>query len=243
MTADAMGADATGADGQLSLPAAQKAPGDAKLKMANSILDAATLIVEHIWPPTIPPPRPREDAASSSGVIQDAASSGVIQDAIPSGIIPLRSFIKDVLHRARASYYSLSLALYYVVLLHTHLKRHQDGAPQGALRCGRRMFLAAMVVASKNLNDYDFHFGLWSRVSGLRAREIHAHELTFLTAVDWNVHVTRATWDKWQDMILEADPSSLCEFVRESLSPEGLSNATPESSSNITTESSSNATP
>lgn len=131
------------------------------------------------------------------------------EDAASPGVLPLRMYIQELLSRSRARYSTLSLALYYLVLLKTHLERHQDIVAQSALRCGRRMFLAALILASKYLQDRKHPTRAWSEISGLKVGEINANEMAFLDSIDWKLHITDSVWDRLQEAIIRSSPSLL----------------------------------
>lgn len=76
------------------------------------------------------------------------------------------------------------------------------GAPAGTpamspLLCGRRMFLAAIVVASKFLQDQTYSNRTWSKISGLATREIEQLERIFLHTIHYNLMVDTAQWTRW----------------------------------------------
>lgn len=75
-------------------------------------------------------------------------------------------------------------------------------APSGAqsmspLLCGRRMFLAAIVVASKFLQDQTYSNRTWSKISGLAPREIEQLERIFLRTIQYDLVVDAAQWSRW----------------------------------------------
>lgn len=70
----------------------------------------------------------------------------------------------------------------------------QSTAP---LLCGRRMFLAAIVVASKFLQDRTYSNRTWSKISGLSTREIEELERLFLRTIRYNLVVSETEWAQW----------------------------------------------
>ena len=131
------------------------------------------------------------------------------------GVLPLRTFIQETLRRSRTSYSTLQVALYYLILIKSHVPGHDftmeqphDVQSLRALQCGRRMFLAALILASKYLQDRNYSARAWSKISGLRVCEINSNELTFCQAVNWNLHITENTFDRWSDIVLKHTPSS-----------------------------------
>lgn len=130
------------------------------------------------------------------------------------GVLPLRTFIQETLRRSRTSYSTLQVALYYLILIKSHLPKHDftmsqpEDASLRALQCGRRMFLAALILASKYLQDRNYSARAWSKISGLKVCEINTNEMAFLEAVNWKLHIVDAVWEKWQEVVLRHTPTN-----------------------------------
>ena len=159
-----------------------------------SFQDSATQMVEVIW--QLSEPKSRCETASGRGVL------------------PLRTFIQETLRRSRTSYSTLQVALYYLILIKAHLPNHDftmaqpEDASLRALQCGRRMFLAALILASKYLQDRNYSARAWSKISGLKVCEINTNEMAFLEAVNWKLHITDPVWEKWQEVVLRHTPTN-----------------------------------
>lgn len=156
-------------------------------------LDSSTQIVEAIWP-------------TSSVACREETNS--------SSVLPLRTFIQETLRRSRTSYSTLQVALYYLVLIKDQLPAHDFTMEQSddchasrALQCGRRMFLAALILASKYLQDRNYSARAWSKISGLNTQEINQNEVAFLLAVNWNLHITEYVYNRWTDCVMKHSPS------------------------------------
>jgi len=152
-------------------------------------------MVEVIWPTS----RPASRSETVSG----------------RGVLPLRTFIQETLRRSRTSYSTLQVALYYLILIKAHVPKYdftmeqpEDAAATRALQCGRRMFLAALILASKYLQDRNYSARAWSKISGLKVCEINTNEMAFLAAVNWKLHITDPIWEKWQEIVLRHTPSN-----------------------------------
>lgn len=72
-----------------------------------------------------------------------------------------------------------------------------------AKQCGRRMFLAALILASKYLQDRNYSARAWSKISGLNTQEININEMAFLDAVNWKLHISETNFQKWTDLVLK----------------------------------------
>jgi len=154
--------------------------------------DSSTQIVEAIWP-------------TSSVVCRNETGN--------NSVLPLRTFIQETLRRSRTSYSTLQVALYYLILIKAHVPEHDftmeqpvDCHASRALQCGRRMFLAALILASKYLQDRNYSARAWSRISGLATQEINQNEMAFLAAVNWKLHITEEVYHRWTDCVMKFKP-------------------------------------
>ncbi|KAF9897723.1 hypothetical protein BX616_005093 [Lobosporangium transversale] len=69
--------------------------------------------------------------------------------------------------------------------------------------CGRRMFLAALILASKFQQDRTYSNKAWSKISGLPVSEINLNEITFLTLIDYRLFVSQSVFQKWVTILTE----------------------------------------
>lgn len=157
-----------------------------------TLLDSSTQIVETIWP------------LSSAPCRSELGSKAVL---------PLRTFIQETLRRSRTSYSTLQVALYYLILIKPHVPKHNftmeqpdDRYSNRALQCGRRVFLAALILASKYLQDRNYSARAWSKISGLNTQEINQNEIAFLLAVNWKLHITDEVFQRWTEIVLKYTP-------------------------------------
>ena len=130
-------------------------------------------------------------------------------------LIGLRVFVQEVLRRSKTSYSTLQVALYYLILIQSCIPKHdftmeqlEDSSACRSMQCGRRMFLAALILASKYLQDRNFSARAWSKISGLQTCEINSNEMSFLSAVNWKLHIPQPVFDKWTDIVLKYSPSA-----------------------------------
>lgn len=157
--------------------------------------DSATQMVEVLWPLSMTPCRP--------------------ETGCEKGVLPLRSYIEETLRRSQTSYSTLQVALYYLVLIKPHVpkgdftkEQRMDCPATRALMCGRRMFLAALILASKYLQDRNYSAKAWSKMSGLKVCEINFNERTFLRKVNWKLHIPDTVFKKWSDIVLDYTPNT-----------------------------------
>ncbi|KAJ8067185.1 hypothetical protein OCU04_004549 [Sclerotinia nivalis] len=166
---------------------------DRKVNFVDSLVDSSALIVEAIWP----------------------LSTVACRSEMGKGVLPLRIFIQETLRRSRTSYSTLQVALYYLILIKPFvpktdftMEQPDDTQSFRALQCGRRMFLSALILASKYLQDRNYSSRAWSKISGLPTLEINQNEIAFLLAVNWELHITEKVFQRWTDIVLNFTPSS-----------------------------------
>ncbi|CAG8665437.1 7906_t:CDS:2, partial [Ambispora leptoticha] len=163
-----------------------------KAAFVENLVDTAALIIEVIW---------------SHFHINPVAK-----------IIPLRVFLQETLRRSRTSYSTLQTALFYLYRIKTQitsrafqLPSNQTPNPKSpALKrdnndpatCGRRMFLAALIVASKYLQDRNYSNKAWSKISGLPVKEINQNEIVFLKLIDYNLFISEDIFKRWSSLLL-----------------------------------------
>lgn len=130
------------------------------------------------------------------------------------GVLPLRTYIEETLRRSRTSYSTLQVALYYLVLIKPFvpksdftMEQELDCPASRALMCGRRMFLSALILASKYLQDRNYSAKAWSKMSGLPVNEINTNERMFLSKVCWQLHIPGAIFSRWTDIVLKYTPN------------------------------------
>lgn len=163
------------------------------MSFVDSLVDSATQMVEVIWPLSVAPPPCRPNT---------------------SGVLSLRRYIEETLRRSRTSYSTLQVALYYLVLIMPFVpkcnfttEQLSDSAAMRSLQCGRRMFLAALILASKYLQDRNYSTKAWSKMSGLKPAEINMNERAFLECVNWKLHIPDSIFKRWTDVVLRFTPS------------------------------------
>jgi hypothetical protein len=69
------------------------------------------------------------------------------------------------------------------------------------LLCGRRMFLASLISASKYLQDRNYSNKAWSKISGLDIKEINSNERAFLELVEWELHLKAEDFRRWTERL------------------------------------------
>ncbi|KAF7732054.1 hypothetical protein EC973_007159 [Apophysomyces ossiformis] len=152
-----------------------------RLTYVEALVDVNAIVIEAIWkrPPT-------------------------------SSVVPLRSFIREVLQRSRTTYSTLQTALFYLFRARPSIlsqlncmqpcdqPKHQRMA---YISCGRRMFLASLVIASKFLQDKTYRNSAWAKIAGLPVIEINRAERLLLELMDYELYITQPTFDLWHRLL------------------------------------------
>lgn len=72
--------------------------------------------------------------------------------------------------------------------------------------CGRRMFLASLIAASKYLQDRNYSNRAWARISGLPVHEININERIFLGMMGFQLHLKADDFARWAARLDELTP-------------------------------------
>ncbi|KAG1123042.1 hypothetical protein G6F42_010910 [Rhizopus arrhizus] len=155
-----------------------------RLAYVEALVDINAVVIESIWYPTIP------------------------KESRVSPVVPLRTFIQEVLKRSRTTYSTLQTALFYLfrarpaIIQHLQQQQQQRSCDKKSswqhsayISCGRRMFLASLVVASKFVQDKTYRNSAWAKIAGLPVTEINTAERYFLSIMDHRLYIDQSTFD------------------------------------------------
>ncbi|BGO99724.1 G1/S-specific cyclin Pcl5 [Rhodotorula toruloides] len=81
-------------------------------------------------------------------------------------------------------------------------------AQNSPVLCGRRMFLASLICASKYLQDRNYSNRAWAKISGLDVREINANERAFLKVTGFGLHLPAEEFQRWTERLAALNNSS-----------------------------------
>ncbi|KAG2205223.1 cyclin-domain-containing protein [Mucor mucedo] len=118
-----------------------------------------------------------------------------------SPVVPLRTFIQEVLKRSRTTYSTLQTALFYLFRGRpTIINQLQQN--NAYISCGRRMFLASLIVASKFVQDKTYRNSAWAKIAGLPVQEINTAERYFLNNImDYRLYIDQSIFDRWHKLL------------------------------------------
>jgi len=169
-----------------------------ELLLTYLLEDTTTEMIDVVWPNPV-------------------ASCGRSTGTANQNVIDLRRFVQEVLKRSKTSYSTLQVALYYLVLVMPFVSKLNPRMEEPwcrAMQCGRRMFLAALILASKYLQDRNFTMSAWAKISGLTKEEICLNEFYFLRAVEYDLHVPENLFQRWTDIVLKHSLDPSCTLSR-----------------------------
>ncbi|KAI8582968.1 hypothetical protein K450DRAFT_196552 [Umbelopsis ramanniana AG] len=127
-------------------------------------------------------------------------------------VVSTSQFVKEILKRSKSTYSTLQAALYYIFRIKQKIMDHtaerntlpaQQSSPQDCIFCGRRMFLAAVMVASKFLQDKTYRNSAWAKISGLTTSEISYSEMAFLKLIEFRLFISKETFEMWHRMLTQ----------------------------------------
>ncbi|CAO3597950.1 unnamed protein product [Absidia cylindrospora] len=122
-------------------------------------------------------------------------------------VVATKGFIREILKRSKTTYFMLQISLFYifrvkrVVQAKLRMAAEERRYRDNLMCCGRRMFLASLMAASKYIHDKSYRNKAWADASGLTLAEINASELAFLQMIDYRLFISKATFEKWYTML------------------------------------------
>ncbi|KAI9319499.1 hypothetical protein BX666DRAFT_2025790 [Dichotomocladium elegans] len=159
----------------------------------EALVDTSAHIIESIW-------------SSGFTKMAGAAADTTANLMRPSTVVPLRTFIQEVLKRSRTTYSTLQTALFYLfrarpAILSQLYKDTMMDWQDAYVNCGRRMFLASLVLASKFVQDKTYRNSAWGKIAGLPVAEINAAERIFLDLIKYRLYISHPTFEQWHYLL------------------------------------------
>lgn len=122
-------------------------------------------------------------------------------------VVHTQAFVRHLLKRSRATRSTLQLAIFYLFRIRPHIAKRSQFDP--IVKCGRRMFLAALICAHKYLYDNTFTNASWAKISKLPVKEINGAERSLLEMLDYRLFVSTELYQKFESQLREAMPNSI----------------------------------
>ncbi|KAI9245465.1 cyclin-domain-containing protein [Sporodiniella umbellata] len=127
----------------------------------------------------------------------------------PSQVVPTALFIHEILKRSQTTFSTMQVSLFYLFRVKNAVAYRLSQRREGMACCARRMCVASLIVASKYLHDTHGTNKVWSQWTGLSLREINRAELVFLSLIDHQLFVLKASFDRWYTQLDEHVQKSL----------------------------------
>ncbi|KAJ1911210.1 PHO85 cyclin-5 [Mycoemilia scoparia] len=67
--------------------------------------------------------------------------------------------------------------------------------------CGRRMYVAALILASKFMLDRTYSNRAWNKITRLNIKEINEMERAFMSLLDYQLYIQPTAFDRWDEML------------------------------------------
>ncbi|KAI8640267.1 hypothetical protein BD408DRAFT_348384 [Parasitella parasitica] len=141
-------------------------------------------------------------------------------------VVNTQVFVRHLLKRSRATRSTLQLAIFYLFRIRPHIAKRSQFDP--IVKCGRRMFLAALICAHKYLYDNTFTNASWAKISKLPVKEINCAERSLLEMLDYRLFVSTELYQKFESQLKEAMPANL-----QTNTSHNISNTTPHNNVNL----------
>lgn len=157
--------------------------------MVSCLVDLSVMTVELVW-------------GSGLGALSDSSRKS------------LHHYVTELFRRSRVTKVVVQFALIFclrvkdTVALTRQLLGSNSGVPQNAAFCGRRMFLASLICASKFLQDSNFSNKTWARIVGLSPYETSLTEFSFLRLLDYKLFVQEPDFYPYARSILDQSSQS-----------------------------------
>ncbi|KAG1144006.1 hypothetical protein G6F37_011090 [Rhizopus arrhizus] len=116
-------------------------------------------------------------------------------------MIPTYTYIYELLRRSKVTFSVFQLALYYIFHHRVTIQTHTATEKNPYVHCGRRMFLAALMTASKYLNDKTYKNKVWADIANLSVNEVNEIEKSFLRLINYELYVSGSIYGKWIQLL------------------------------------------
>lgn len=112
-------------------------------------------------------------------------------------VVPTHKFINEILKRSNATFSTVQVSLFYIFRVKKVIQYRLKERKGDLVGCGRRMFVASLMLASKYLHDTNQPNKNWAQLTGLSLNEINAAEMAFLSLIDHRLFVSKCTFETW----------------------------------------------
>lgn len=120
-------------------------------------------------------------------------------------------YARFVIEKAHLSAEVVQTALFYVYRLRRTCPHPIYGEPSSEAR----IFIVALMLANKYVEDVSYTLPAWTRMSAISSNELKLMELEFLKKLDFKLHVSRDDWTEFETFMSDVvnpvvDKLNLC---------------------------------
>lgn len=101
-------------------------------------------------------------------------------------------FVRNILHTTQVSKSVIILALLYI-----HRLKSKNPGLRGQDGSEFRLFVTALMLANKFLDDHTYTNKTWSELSGLKLKDVTKMEIEFWLGLSSNIHASDADFRSW----------------------------------------------
>ncbi|KAK9729192.1 PHO85 cyclin-5 [Basidiobolus ranarum] len=116
-------------------------------------------------------------------------------------VVPLAKFILETVKRSKVTLGVWSLGLLYLLRLNPKGACFEKPSFMDFARCGRRMFMASLMVASKFTQDKNYKNRTWANIMGVSVAEVNCIEMTFLKLIDYQLLIPESIFNRWETFL------------------------------------------
>ncbi len=122
---------------------------------------------------------------------------------IPLGISKhsIQGFVRHILHQSRISYATVATGLLYLLWGKQALKGHMSKYRKNINLY--EIFVVALVLSSKYLNDRNASNSAWSRISGISLENLNRMEMLLLSVIEYRLHVEVDLFNRWVKFLFQ----------------------------------------
>ncbi|KAK9720187.1 PHO85 cyclin-5 [Basidiobolus ranarum] len=127
--------------------------------------------------------------------------------------LPLKVFVQEIIRRSRTSFSCCLTALLYIFRVKKEISLRIGALTECVKKkepvlCGRRMFIASLILATKYLHDRSLANSIWSRLSGLPVKEINENEIAFLSLINYHLYIPCPLFSWWSSLFIDSTRNS-----------------------------------
>jgi hypothetical protein len=128
--------------------------------------------------------------------------------SFPLGIthISLKSFVRSILYQSKISYSIVATGLLYLLWGKQSLRqKHQKYSKTIGIF---ELFVTALMLSSKYLNDRNAANSAWANISGIPLETLNRMEMKLLSFIEYKLHVEVDLFDRWIKFLFQPLPST-----------------------------------